>query len=201
MRILGPVTEDEIVACYLRAEIDSGRYGEKLRQLLERDDVDPDVLARPDLADPDANSYRRALLDEHRGYDSRTGLFGGFPAFVEWHRAAFTPDDVLSILYIDWDWWVTVSGGTRQPVVAAERIRRGDIAGTTVEEHAVFVEPLRSSLSPPELITVSRPDHSRIVVVEGHVRLTAYALYPELLPEELELYLGVAEDIDDWPSF
>jgi hypothetical protein len=201
MRILGSVTEDEVIACYLRAELDSGRYGEKLHRLLERDAVDPDVVAQPGLADAEANRYRRELLDEHRGYDSRTGMFGRFPHQIHWYRAALTPDEVLSILYIHWDWWLTISGGSRRPVVAAERIRRGEIDGVTAEEHAEFAEALRSSASPAELIAVTKPDRSRIVVVEGHVRLTAYALFPEVLPEELEVYLGMAEDIDSWPSF
>ena len=32
----------------------------------------------------------------------------------------------------------------------------------------------------------------RPVLLEGHVRMTAYALYPEYLPSELEVYLGTS---------
>jgi hypothetical protein len=39
------------------------------------------------------------------------------------------------------------------------------------------------------------------VAVEGHVRLTAYALFPEYLPEELPAYLGTSEAIVDWALF
>jgi hypothetical protein len=42
----------------------------------------------------------------------------------------------------------------------------------------------------------SRPDF--LVLVEGHVRLTAFFLYPEMLPEEMELYLGTAIGLDRW---
>jgi hypothetical protein len=201
MRILHPVTEDEVIAAFLRVELGSGRYGPKLRALLERDAVAVEVLERPDAADFEQNAYRRRLLDEHRGFEQRIGLFDGFPARVAWYRAALPPDEVLAIRYINWDWWNVVSDGTRSAVVAAERIRRGEIEGVTVEEHAEIAQALSATSPHPELIVVTKPDHARPVLVEGHVRLTVYALFPDLLPPELELYIGVAEDMDAWSEF
>ena len=51
------------------------------------------------------------------------------------------------------------------------------------------------------LIAVTTPAHEPIVLVEGHVRLTAYALFPERLPDELELLLGISEAITGWSEF
>jgi hypothetical protein len=201
MRILGPVTEDEMIAAFLRAELRSGRYGEKLRRLLERDGIAAEVLERPEPADPDQNEYRRRMLDEHRAFERREGLFHGFPESVDWYRAALVPEEVLAIRYINWDWWLAISDGSRSAVVAAERIRRGEIEGVTVEEHADIARALGATSPPPELIAATKPDHAQLVLVEGHVRLTVYALFPELLPPELELYLGVAEDMDAWSEF
>jgi hypothetical protein len=196
MRILRPATEDEVIAVFLRAEFDSGRYGKVLRKLLDRDGRAVDVLARPDLNDSAANRYRSALLDEYRGYEQRIGLFGGFPERVDWHRAALSRDEVLEVLYIDWDWWLEISDGTRRPKVAADRIRRGEVPGSTVEEHRILFD-----VPQPELIVVTKPDRAKFVVLEGHYRLTAYAMFPELLPDELELYLGEAEDMGAWGNF
>jgi hypothetical protein len=39
------------------------------------------------------------------------------------------------------------------------------------------------------------------VLLEGHVRLTAYALYPEYLPDELEVYLGISPEMSRWALF
>jgi hypothetical protein len=196
MRILRPASEDEVIAVFLRAELDSGRYGEVLRKLLDRDGVDLDVLARPELTDAAANRFRSGLLDEYRGFQRRIGLFGGFPDHVDWHRAGLSPDEVLGILYIDWDWWLEISDRTRRPKDAAEKIRRGDVPGTTVEEHRMLFD-----VPQPELIVVTKPDHAQLVILEGHYRLTAYAMFPELLPDELELYLGEAEDMGGWGNF
>jgi len=154
-----------------------------------------------EIDDPGECAYRETLLDRHRGWLRREGLFNGFPLEVAWSRAALTPEEVQGISYINWDWWLRVSGGTRQPVDAAARIRRNEIAGVTAAEHEPIAAGLRAAEPPPELIAVAPPDRSRLVVVEGHVRLTAYALFPEYLPAELEIYLGVSADIDHWTEF
>jgi hypothetical protein len=39
------------------------------------------------------------------------------------------------------------------------------------------------------------------VLVEGHVRLTSYALYPEYLPPRLEILLGISERAQEWSCF
>jgi hypothetical protein len=196
MRLLHPVTEDEVVATFLRAELGSGRYGERLRRLLARDCRDLDVLRRPDVADAGENAYRHALLEEHRAFGSREGLFFGFPDQVDWHRAALVRDDVLEIRYITWDWWLRISDGTRSPLQAARRIRAGEVAGITAEEHAAVVGGPH-----PELIAAATPALSPLVLVEGHVRLTAYALFPDRLPHELEILLGVSDEMADWCQF
>jgi hypothetical protein len=198
---LHPISEDEVIAVFLRGELDSGRYGEKMRGLLERDARDPEVLRHPDLTDRDQNSYRRKLLDEHRAYERREGLFAGFPTEVEWFRAALSRDEVLDILFINWDWWLRISGGSRRPRDAAYRIRAGKVAGVTPEEHEPFAAALQNDRPPPELIAVTTPAHSPLVLVEGHVRLTAYALFPGYLSQELVILLGISDRITNWCQF
>jgi hypothetical protein len=190
VRLLHPITEDEMIAVFLRAELSSGRYGEKLRGLLARDGRELDAA--------DA-AYRRRLLEEHRAYERRDGLFGGFPRDVEWFRAALSRDEALEILFINWSWWLELSGGTRRPREAARRIRAGELTAITAGVTAVEHEPYLAS--PSELIAVTTPAHEKLVLVEGHVRLTAYALFPKRVPEELEILLGVSEEMPGWCQF
>jgi hypothetical protein len=128
-------------------------------------------------------------------------VFGDFPASLEWRRVLLSREEVLAILYIDWDWWLTVSGGTRLPLEAARRMRAGEIPGSSAEEHEPIAARLTSPDPPPELIVVAAGDGQRLVVIEGHVRLTAYALFPERLPDELEVLLGVAEGVEQWTLY
>ena len=201
MRVLRAATEAEVVAAFLRGELDSPRWGERLRELLREEDVDASLVRTPNVEDAAEGAYRARLLDRHRAWLRREGLFDGFPERVEWSRVALSPEEVLAIRYINWEWWLRISCGSRSPVDAAARIRRGEIAGVTAEEHEPIAAHLRAAKPSAELIAVAPPDRSRLVVVEGHVRLTAYALYPEYLPAELEIYLGTAPDMHRWTEF
>jgi hypothetical protein len=59
---------------------------------------------------------------------------------------------------------------------------------------------LQSDDPPPELIAVATPT-GPMVLVEGHVRLTSYALFPEYLPPQLEILLGISERISEWSEY
>jgi hypothetical protein len=201
MRILGPASADEVTATFLRGGLDSPRFREQLIALLEADGVDVRLVTAPDLADVDANEYRLGLLGRHQGWLKGPHVFGDFPGSLEWVRALLTPDEVLAIRYIDWDWWLTISDGSRSPVEAARKIRGGEVAGVSAEEHEPIARRLRSADPPPELIVVTTPERSQPVVIEGHVRLTAYALFPECLPDELEILLGASDEIEGWTLF
>ena len=112
-----------------------------------------------------------------------------------------TPDEVLAIRYIDWDWWLEVSDRTREPREAARRIRAKGVPVSTAEWHEPIAARLQSPRPPRELIAVAHPDDMRPVLLEGHVRMTAYALYPEYLPSELEVCLGTSRSIDRWTNY
>jgi hypothetical protein len=201
VRILRPASEAEAVAAFLRAEIESARWGDQLRVLLREDGVDEAVLVHPDVEDADANAYRARVLDRHRGWLRRIGLFHGLPRELDWILVALTPEEVLAIRYIDWDWWLEISDGTRDPSVAAERIRGGLVPGADLDSDRALAERLRSPTPPPELIAIAPPDLSKLVLLEGHVRLTAYALFPEMLPDELHVFAGTSDDVDRWSEF
>ena len=198
IRILGAMTEPEVLASFLRGELESDRWRDELLAYLDADGRDVAVICEPRVDDPVENAYREQLLERHRAWLRRDGLFGGFPHGVEWLRATLTRERVLSILYIDWDWWLRISGGTRRPLEAARRIREGEVAGSTAEWHEPIAARISGDHPPTELIVVSAPDLAKLVLLEGHVRLTAYALFPSQLPESLEVILGVSDEIERW---
>jgi hypothetical protein len=158
--------------------------------------VEEDAVAaafvRAELESP---RFREEILAGRRGW-RMGGLFDGFPDDIAWYRAALTPDEVLAVRYIDWDWWLRISDGRRLATVAADRIRREGEA----EEHRPIAARLRDGTA-NELIVVCLPERSPLVLVEGHVRLTAYAVFPEYLPPELEIFLGESPRIAEWSNF
>jgi hypothetical protein len=202
VRDLGPSSEDEMVATFLRAELHSPRFGPTVALALERAGCQRRLVERPDLSDPAENAVRRGLLEETRGYGTGTGLFWGFPDDIVWRRVALRADEVGAIRYIDYDYWVELSGGTRSPADAARRIREGvEVFGVPSAGFHDAVDELAAAVAIPELIVVSPGDEAPLVVLEGHVRLTAYALRPELLPHELEVLLGTSPSLTRWALY
>src|SRR5579884_4096198 len=136
------VTENEVLECFWRAERSAhSRWTEA------------DVVQRK------------------RSWHAREDYFEHLPRDLAWERVALTAGEVLRILYIAWDWWSEITGGTRLPLDAAARHR--------TDELRALAERCTAN---PELIVVAEPDRSKLVVLEGHVRLSAYAAFPECLP-------------------
>jgi hypothetical protein len=182
VRMLRPADESEVISAFVRAERDSLRYGERVRALLEKHAGD-----------------ERAVLAEHRAWGLNEGLFFGFPNNVSWYRAALTKDEVLDILYINWDWWLRITEGSRRPRDAAARMRAGLLPGAPVEDDDERIA--QAAATNPELIAVRASEQDPIVLLEGHVRLTAYALFLEYLPTELELFLGESPEMAGWSEY
>jgi hypothetical protein len=201
MRILRGASEAEVIASFLRGELASPRWGANLLALLRNDGMNAAVVVTPDVESAAESAYREQLLERHRAWLSREGLFSGFPLRVDWSLAALARDELLRIRYINWDWWLTVSDGTRDPVVAARRIHAGEVPGVVAQTEEEIAADLRSPTPPPPLIVVAQPHGDRLVVLEGHGRLTAYALFPEYLPDELDVYIGTADDMAEWTQF
>ncbi len=207
MRLLRPALEDEVVAAFLRAEADTtGRDRASILERLKSDGEPLDTVGRPDVSDPRQNAYRRRLLGETRGFGRGEGMFIGFPTRVDWHRVALVRDELLEVRYIDDrgcdDYWITLSGGSRRPRDAASRIRARvgpdwairvwDLGGC----EAVVRRLCQGSL--PELIVATDRQMERVVAVEGNGRLTSFALFPERLPEVVEVFCAIADSLDGW---
>ncbi len=120
MRLLYRTTIDDMVAVFLKAEIASERFGEKVRAQLAMDGKERSIVDRPEITNLAENVYRRHLLTSYRAY-----VFAELLVHTVWYRALLHRDEVMQIRYIDYDYWNELSNNTRQPIVAAEVIRVG----------------------------------------------------------------------------
>jgi hypothetical protein len=186
-----------MVALFLRGELLSARFGETVRNALAQAGAEEALVLNADLEDERENLLRREVLDTARGFGRWEWLFGAFPDDVHWDRVVLDPAEVLAIEYISFDYWVELSGGSRLPQEAARRIRAGvTVFGVPNDGYLAAAEALAGSLPPP-LIVVGGIG-SRRVLLEGHVRLTTFALRPDALPPELEVLLGLSPRIAEW---
>jgi hypothetical protein len=198
MRLIEEISEDEMVAVFLKTEIASARFGKDILLLLERDGVGRNILDTPDIHDQKQNAYRAGLLGEYRGYRQKRDLFSDFPENAPWYRAALAKEELAKVRYIDYSYWNEISNDTRLPVEAAKTVRTGrEIYGVSNEGFLKMAQAVREGAQFPELILIgTSPDD--LIVLEGHVRLTAYFLAPECLPDELTVIVGFAPEFASW---
>ena len=193
------MSEAEVIGEFLRAELDSPRFGARIRARLEQDGRTDTVLTAPDTTDDDANAYRATLLHAYRGVGGSAPLLEGLPASIEWRRARLTRTDLERVRYIDYPYWNELSARTRSPAVAAERIRAGVTAMNRPNDafHAVAAR-LCAGEALGTCILIAPDTASPLVILEGHTRVTAMLLRPDCLPDQTSLLVGFASGVRDW---
>lgn len=199
MTLLHPITEDEMIAVFLQAEIFSERFGQALAEVLEKQEQDPALVMTPDLTNEAENAARRRLLGDFRGYRQNRDLFEDFPEDIEWHRALLEREEVAQVKYIDYSYWNEISGSSRLPADAVHAIRAGrEIYGQSTEGFLRLAHALETGARFPELILVGTAPEADLIVLEGHVRLTAYLLAPDFIPNPLQVIVGFAPEFAAW---
>jgi hypothetical protein len=186
-----------MIACFLAAELTSERFGPAIRSALAANGHSESMLTHPDLSNADQNAARRALLAETRGYGENRELFDEtFPTKVTWTRAVLTPAELAAVRYMDYSYWIELSGGTRLPADAAKRIKAGHRAYGIPNDGAIAAgQAAQAAVRFPPLILVG-VTHDNLVCLEGHLRLTAYALAG--FPSAVECLLGTSPDMTLW---
>jgi hypothetical protein len=185
-----------MIACFLGAELTSTRFGEAIRSALAAHGHPGSLLTHPDISNASENAARRALLALTRGYGEHRELFDIFPDDVTWTRAVLAPAEIAAVRYMDYSYWIELSGGTRLPADAARRIKAGHRAYDVPNDGALAAgQAANAGVRFPPLILVGET-HASLVCLEGHLRLTAYALAG--FPAAVECLLGTAPGMGRW---
>ena len=100
MRVIRAASEDEVIADFLRAEIDSDRFDQAIPNALRADGHDRSIVDSPDFANNEENAYRRSLLGQVRGWGRGEGMFQGFPSATAWQLVALTQQELAAMHYI-----------------------------------------------------------------------------------------------------
>jgi hypothetical protein len=198
MELLGVITENAMVAAFLKGEIDSKRWGDSIAAILWADGLDRSIIDAPNLSNESENNYRNSVLSRYRGYPEAL-LFEGFPRDMKWERATLGRRDIEELKYIRHPDWISDSGGSRLLKDAANRIASGMAkspnAYLIVQAAQGFdAQKLRSE---PILVAL-RPCDERIIL-EGHVRLTAYLLANSGTP--VQTIVGYSVSLVHWKFY
>lgn len=197
MKIIRKAMEDEMILEFLKGEIQSARFQDKLNKIIHEFSLSKEIILNGDIKNIIENNTRRAIFKEFRGYPSQD-MFERFPNISKWLYVKFDRNDLEKMNYINYSYWNELSNNTYRPLVAAERIRQGiEIFGVSNNPFFDGLQYLKNNKFPPViLITCNGKEY---LIIEGHSRMTIYALKPEAFngtwgyigyctPEELMQY-------------
>lgn len=192
-------SEDEMISEFLRAEYLSERFSEQIKTEMSKLLIDERIILAADIESDDENAKRKKLLSEFRGYGLNQEMFERFPTVTAWSLCSFTKDDLEKIRYIDYSYWNELSAGTHLPMAATETIRKGvSIYGQDNSGFLRAAEYIRGGGTFSKMFFLTS-DFENFVIVEGHLRMTAYALVPECF-NQVEAIVGKcsADELSNW---
>jgi hypothetical protein len=185
----GSASDDDVVLAFLKAEIDSPKWGPCHQTAMQGLGLNrADLIDAPDLADANANRNRRAVLGRVRGFGCGDELFKGFPLDVQWRSVEVEPTDFPRLKYISNDAdWSALSSGTR---LVQHGARNLDAVPRIAEAVRGTIE--RGGNSPPLILVEA--DSDALVLVEGNARATACAV----LSRPFAALIGTSPRINGW---
>ncbi|WP_339223431.1 hypothetical protein [Paenibacillus sp. FSL W7-1332] len=117
-------------------------------------------------------------------------------------KLSLRSQDLNEVMYINYSFWNELSSNTRLPLQASKNIMSQiEVFGISNQGFLDINLALKNGKVFPRLIFVSMNENSRVVVLEGHARLTAYYLDNDYIPDELEVIIGFSDKFSVWDLY
>jgi hypothetical protein len=184
MKVIEPISEDEMVLAWAEAERDSmGAQGFPLAE------------------SPTPDEARKGLAFT-RGYPS-SGMFLGWPDDVVWKRVMATVAEIGGFLHCGYWTFRMLTNESLLPRDAAANIDMAQDNGEMKDLTRIVPEiadAIRGGERFKPLIAVAEDDDDQPIIAEGNKRSMAYqlALAPD---EEIEIFFGTSPGMSGWHFF
>jgi len=184
MRIIRRVSEDEVIAEFLKSDFESAvfeEYQESLREL----------VTKPRLNDPAENAKRRALL-----FIRHLPLWRELPKGTEWYEVEIKPADLDQIRVFPRALWRKLARGNFTLTAVIERIRayRGrDLAVKTfLAKIASLQEWLRQDNAEGAVLLIGLNESEPFTILDGNHRLVAASMSSPEAMQKLRFLCGLS---------
>lgn len=196
------MSENLFILTFLKSEIDSKRFGEKVWSGLKKFNSSESLIFEADLNDENQNYIRRQILDSYRKYSSREELFEDFPIDILWQEELWEMENLLKSLYINYSYWNELSNQTRKPIIAAQNILAGkEIFGVSNQHFLKFINQTQTINFANIILVKESQKSNKSVILEGHSRITIYALNQKIRPKQIQVLVGYSQNISNWGCF
>ncbi len=171
MEVIEQSTADEVILEWLRAELDSDRFGNEVRAGIGSLGLNETIITGADLGNEQANRARWQLLKSYR-----TWVDGDLYSY-DWQRVELDREDVGRLNYIDFSYWNELSDGTRKVARAAANVAKGTVVFDVPNDRFFSVaQAVEAGMSLPPIIIVASVGNDAGDILEGHLRATGYLL-------------------------
>ena len=176
MEVVRESNENEVVLNFLTGELQSKRFNIQLKKTLKDLRATEQIITKPNLNNQKENDLRKEILGIFRGYNKNLDLFENFPHIQSYNLCEFSFEDLKNIYYMNYSYWNELSNNTNSPLEAVKNIQNN------IEIYNVSNKPFIEGINELAKNKVFLPmiflthDNKSFIVLEGHSRITIYAL-------------------------
>ncbi len=197
MQFLEKSSSQEMIAEWLKGEMWSKRFSKPLKKILRKFKQGQAIINDPKLDDKRENIIRKKIL-----FTYRKELLENWPKNINWQKVIVNENDLKKIKYINYSYWNELSGGSRLAEDAIKNIFKGKtVFGVSNRQYLEAARHVKKHGFFPKLILVSTQPGAPVVVIEGHLRLTAYLMEPQGIPNKMIAVIGYSPDFKDWDLY
>jgi O-antigen/teichoic acid export membrane protein len=187
-RRLRPVTEEEVIAEFLRGEFYHPEY-DSYRQEFKH------LVQRADLDHPHENFIRRALLFLRRGR-----LWRELPADTEWWEVELAERDIAQLRSFPRNEWKRFAGGGFYLTEMIGRIKMDLARGEQtpfLKKLAEIANDLNGNVVPDAVLLIGTDENHPLTIIEGNHRMAAAMLaMPGSAHRRFRFYCGLSSRMD-----
>jgi hypothetical protein len=192
------IAEDDMLAAFLAAEVDSRRFSAPVRAVLDAAGLDDDAVRARTTDDPVTTERRRAALANYRGWERDENVFAGLPTTsIDWWRGELARSALAAVDVVKFVFELDPSLRTRH------LLELRDLGRDMAEEPDIVATAAAIRRGDPivEPILVTAPSAERLVILEGHTRLSAYARLDGEAPAWIPVIVGITPDAAEWSEW
>jgi hypothetical protein len=181
-RIIRRISEDEAISEFLKSDFRCPEFRDY--QSMER------LVTEPNLADPEENAKRRALL-----FIRHLALWKELPADTEWYEIEVSEADLANIRIFPRAQWRKVARGSFSAIEVAEgmRTRKHLLDDAFVKKIAAMTDCLNKGAADfASVILIGVNENEPLTVLDGNHRLTAAILATPSRLRKLRFFCGLS---------
>jgi O-antigen/teichoic acid export membrane protein len=183
VRLIRPLSEDEVIAEFLRSDFDGPVFRNYRRTM-------SDIVATPNFNDPDENAKRRALL-----FLRHLSLWKEIPAGTEWYEVEVNESELQSIRVFPRAQWRKLAAGDYAVTEVAARLKTHShiLDAPFLQKIASISDQLvHEGVVRGAVILIGLNENEPLTVLDGNHRLMAAVIASPQCLKKLKVVCGIS---------